>query len=169
MNLHHAHPLMPRIAVGVAVAAHGVASAQSDQKEPDLGVNIFGLSVHANRSKDFNEINPGVGLRYVFARPAPRWRFFGEGGIYYDSSREWAKYLALGAAYRFAEHWSVAAGVAYGQSASYNNGKPFFALVPGLAFEYRDISFNAVLLPSENSVTGVGFYVTIPLRGWPQK
>lgn len=142
------------------------ADRSTEQSEGKLGLNIFGLSLHADRSTGHNEVNPGVGLRYVFAQPAPRWALFGETSIYYDSNRQWAKYVALGSSYRFAESWMVGAAVAYGQSRSYNDGKPFFAVIPGLAFEYRRVVYNAVLLPSGNAdsrITGLGFFVTIPL------
>ncbi len=139
----------------------------SARRAGELGVNLFGFSIHADRSEGHNEVNPGVGLRYVFSEPAPRWALFGEASIYYDSNREWAKYVALGTSYRFAGAWSVGAAVAYVQSPSYNNGKPFFAVVPGLAFEYRKVAINAVLLPSENAdskISGLAFYATIPLN-----
>ena len=142
------------------------ADRSSAQSEGGLGLNIFGLSLHTDRSAGHNEVNPGVGLRYVFWQPAPRWALFGETSIYYDSNRQWAKYVALGTSYRFAEHWRVGAAIAYGQSRSYNDGKPFVALIPGLAFEYRRVVYNAVLLPSGNTdsrITGLGFFVTIPL------
>jgi hypothetical protein len=139
----------------------------SEHGAGELGFNIFGFSIHTDRSAGHNEVNPGVGVRYAFSQPAPRWALFGEGGIYYDSNREWAKYVALGTSYRFARAWSVGAAIAYGQSPSYNSGKPFIALVPGLAFEYRKVVINAVLLPSENAeskIAGLAFYVTIPMR-----
>jgi hypothetical protein len=142
------------------------ADRSSEQSIGGLGLNIFGLSLHTDRSKGHNEVNPGVGLRYVFWQPAPRWALFGETSIYYDSNRQWAKYVALGTSYRFAESWMVGAAIAYGQGRSYNDGKPFFAVIPGLAFEYRSVVYNAVLLPSGNadsSIAGLGFFVTIPL------
>jgi hypothetical protein len=142
------------------------ANRSSEQSEVGLGLNVFGLSFHTDRSAGHNEVNPGVGLRYVFWEPAPRWALFGETSIYYDSNRQWAKYVALGTSYRFAEHWRVGAAIAYGQSRSYNDGKPFLALIPGLGFEYRRVVYNAVLLPSGNTdsrITGLGFFVTIPL------
>jgi hypothetical protein len=117
-------------------------------------------------STGYNEINPGVGLRYAFWRPAPRWEVFGDTSIYYDSRRHWAKYVAVGASYRLSESWAVGAAVAYGQSETYQHGKPFFAPVPGLAFVHRGVAFNAVLLPSESSnakIQGLAFFVTIPL------
>ena len=131
-----------------------------------LGLNVFGLSLHFNRGAGYNEINPGVGLRYAFWRPAPKWEVFGDTSIYYDSRRHWAKYVAIGASYRIAESWAVGAALAYGQSATYHHGTPFVAPVPGLAFIYRGIAINTVLLPSESSNTkiqGLGFFVTIPL------
>ena len=91
---------------------------------------LFGLSLHTDRSAGHNEVNPGVGLRYVFWQPAPRWALFGETSIYYDSNRQWAKYVALGTSYRFAESWRVGAAIAYGQSRSYNDGKAFLAVNP---------------------------------------
>jgi len=147
------------------VADH--ADRPSEQGEGGFGINIFGLSLHTDRSAGHNEVNPGVGLRYVFRQPAPRWALFGETSIYYDSNRQWAKYVALGTSYRFAERWSVGAAIAYGQSRSYNDGKPFVAVIPGLAFEYRRVVYNTVLLPSGNAdsrITGLGFFVTIPLN-----
>lgn len=140
------------------------AERPTGQSEIGFGLNVFGLSLHADRSEGHNEVNPGVGLRYVFAEPALRWSLFGEASIYYDSNREWAKYVALGASYRFAKSWRVGAAIAYGQSRSYNDGKPFFAVVPGVAFEYRRVIYNAVLLPSGDGsgIQGLGFYVTIP-------
>jgi opacity protein-like surface antigen len=142
------------------------ANRWSEQSEVGLGLNVFGLSLHTDRSAGHNEVNPGVGLRYVFWQPAPRWALFGETSIYYDSSRHWAKYVALGTSYRFAEHWRVGAAIAYGQSRSYNDGKPFVAVVPGLGFEHRGVVYNAVLLPSgsgESRIAGLGLFVTIPL------
>jgi len=138
----------------------------SGQSESNLGLNIFGFSLHTDRSAGYNEVNPGIGLRYVFARPTPRWAFFGDTSIYYDSERQWAKYVALGAYYRFAASWMAGAAVAYGQSRSYHEGTPFFAPVPGVAFEYRRIVFNAVVLPSETArskIAGLAFFATIPL------
>ena len=138
----------------------------SEESPAGLGLNVFGLSLHFNRSTGYNEINPGVGLRYAFWRPAPKWEVFGDTSIYYDSRRHWAKYVAVGASYRLSESWAVGVAVAYGQSETYQHGKPFFAPVPGLAFVHRGVAFNAVLLPSESSnakIQGLGFFVTIPL------
>lgn len=134
-------------------------------REGDIGLNIFGLSLHTNRSEGHNELNPGIGLRYSFWEPAPRWTMFGEASVYYDSDRNWAKYAGLGIAYRFADAWLAGAAVTYGQSRTYNDGKPFFAVVPGIGFEYRRIVFNAVLLPEDggSGIAGVAFYMTIPI------
>lgn len=141
------------------------AERASGRSDAGFGLNIFGLSLHTNRSEGHNEINPGVGLRYVLREPAPPWSMFVEASVYYDSNREWAKYIALGTSYRFAKSWMVGAAVAYGQSRSYNDGKPFVAVIPGVAFEYRRVVYNAVLLPSGDGsgITGLGFYVTMPL------
>jgi len=139
----------------------------SEQGVGELGLNVFGLSLHANRSSGYNEINPGVGLRYAFWHPAPSWTVFADTSIYYDSRRQWAKYVALGESYRFAESWTVGVGVTYGQSQTYHHGKPFFGLVPGVGFGYHRVTFNTVLLPSESAsskIQGLAFFVTIPLE-----
>jgi hypothetical protein len=138
----------------------------SEERHGALGLNVFGLSFHTDRDAGYNEVNPGVGLRYVFWQPAPRWEVFGDTSIYYDSERNWAKYVAVGAYYRIGGSWSAGAALAYGQSQSYNQGRPFFAPLPGLAFEYRGVTLNTVLLPSEQSdskIAGAAFFLTIPL------
>ena len=140
--------------------------APHEQGAGGLGVDLFGLSFHANRNAGYNEINPGIGLRGAFWRPAPDWGLFGDTGIYYDSRRHWAKYVALGASYRLSESWNVGAAVAYGQSQTYHRGTPFVAPVPGVGFEYHGVTFNTVLLPSETAtakVAGLAFFVTIPI------
>jgi hypothetical protein len=138
----------------------------SEKRAGELGLNVFGLSLHTNRNADFNELNPGIGLRYTFWDPAPRWTVFGDSGIFYDSRRNWAKYVAVGTSYRFAESWYAGLGVGYAQSRTYNQGTPFFAVIPGIGFEYRRVTFNAVLLPDESStskVAGLAFFLTVPL------
>jgi hypothetical protein len=138
----------------------------SERREGELGLNVFGLSLHTDRSEGNNEINPGLGLRYTFWQPAARWVVFTDASVYYDSDRHWAKYVGVGTSYRFAESWWVGAAVTYGQSPSYNHGTPFFAVVPGVAYELRQFTFNAVLLPSKEAsskIQGVAFFVTVPL------
>jgi len=176
------HRLGPVLALLIAMATSGMIAfcAQAVEAEAaedgsdcglearpgELGLNVFGLSFHTDRNKGYNEINPGLGLRYVFWRPQPRWELFGDTSIYYDSDRNWAKYIALGTYYRFAGPWKAGAAIAYGQSRSYNQGRPFFAPVPGLAFEYHRLTLNAVLLPSEESgskIAGAAFFLTIRL------
>jgi hypothetical protein len=139
----------------------------SEPPRASLGLNVFGLSLHTDRSEGHNELNPGLGLRYTFWEPAPRWTMFGEASFYYDSERHWAKYVGVGMAYRFADAWFAGAAVTYGQSESYNDGKPFFALLPGIGYEWRGIVFNAVLLPEDrgSGVAGVAVYMTVPLQG----
>ena len=140
--------------------------SSSGESTSSLGLDVFGLSLHFNRSEGFNEVNPGVGLRYTFWRPAPKWEVFGDSSIYYDSRRHWAKYVAIGASYPLSESWSIGVALAYGQSQTYHHGTPFFAPVPGLAFIYHGVAINTVLLPSEKSnakIQGLGFFLTIPL------
>jgi hypothetical protein len=119
-------PKLKLLAVGVMAGFGGLCSRPAQAEDPstsasgegtgDLGLNIFGLSLHANRSAGYNEINPGVGLRYAFWHPAPRWAVFGDTSIYYDSRRHWAQYAALGTSYRVAKSWIVGLGLTYGQS-----------------------------------------------------
>ncbi|HZP94083.1 MAG TPA: hypothetical protein VFB20_14555 [Burkholderiales bacterium] len=153
------------LAVAEVLAAGWLALGAPALPAEDLGLNVFGLSLHTDRSKHYNEINPGLGLHYVFARPEPEWEIFADSSVYYDSDRNWAKYAALGAQYRFAEAWKAGLAVGYAKSRSYNDGKPFVAPIPVLTYEYRRIAFNAVLLPYEDSgpkIVGAAFFMTIP-------
>lgn len=159
----------PRYGSALAVADILVAGWFAVSAPPlaaaDLGLNVFGLSLHTDRSKHYNEINPGLGLHYVFAKPEPEWELFADSSIYYDSDRHWAKYAALGGQYRFAAAWKAGLAVGYVQSRSYNSGKPFVAPIPVLTYEYRDIAFNTVLLPGEDNgpkIIGLAFFMTIP-------
>jgi hypothetical protein len=158
--------------IGLCGQAHAaeelVANAigTSERSDARLGLNIFGLSLHTDRDAGYNEINPGVGLRYDLWRAAPNWTVFGDSSVYYDSSREWAKYAGVGTYYSFTTSWKIGATIVYAQSESYNRGKPFFAAVPSMAIEYRRFVINVVLLPSENAaskVTGLALFLTIPL------
>src|SRR5438876_1311378 len=99
-----------------------------EQTEGELGLNIFGFSLHTDRSAGYNEVNPGIGLRYAFCNPAPRWTLFGDASIYYDSNRQWAKYVALGPPNASATPGLFAAPVVSGQTRTSNPGNRFFAL-----------------------------------------
>src|SRR4029450_9287701 len=63
----------------------------SERREGELGLNVFGLSLHTNRSEGHNEINPGLGLRYTFWQPAARWVMFTDASVSYDSHPHCAK------------------------------------------------------------------------------
>jgi hypothetical protein len=150
-----------------AVESPANAGHTAEPSEARLRLNIFGLSFHTDRNAGYNEVNPGVGLRYELWRPAPRWSFFGDTSIYYDSSREWAKYAGLGTYYELSASWRFGASIVYAQSQSYNKGKPFFAMVPGVGFEYRRVLVNMVVLPSEDAsskISGLAVFLSIPLR-----
>ena len=152
--------------LGAKEVADG-ASRPHERSEANLGLNVFGLSFHTDRDKGYNEFNPGIGLRYTLWRPAPGWSVLGDSSIYYDSSRAWAKYLGVGAYYSLTSSWKVGVTIVYAQSESYNRGKPFFAAVPGLTFDYRPVVLNVVLLPSEDAaskVTGLAVFLTIPIK-----
>jgi len=76
-------------------------------------------------------------------------------------------YISAGAYYSLSASWKIGAAIAYGQSKSYYQGKPFFAPVPGVAFLYRRIALNMVVLPSNEAtakIAGVAFFLTIPLE-----
>lgn len=153
------------ISCGRAVGAE-TAAEDSGRGRGGLALAVFGLSLHTDRSESHNEVNPGLGLRYSFAPPDSRWEAFGESSFYYDSNREWAKYVAGGAAYRLADSWKAGAALAWVQSPGYNKGKPFLAIVPSLGYQSRRFTVNAVLLPSEHAsskIAGLAFYLTVPI------
>lgn len=146
--------------------------ASSFAAHADLGVNLYGLSYHFDRSRARalgvdNEINPGLGLRYRVPH-SERLQWIVDAGAYRDSGRNTALLAAAGALWRVSEGqregWQLGGALALLDSDTYNRGRTFVAPLPVAAYEFRAATLNFVYLPkvSEvNEVAALGFWVTV--------
>ena len=145
------------------LGALGVARA-------DLGINIFGASYHFERDKAkelglTNEVNPGLGLRW-----REPWResfdVFADVGFYRDSARNDAVFAGGGLFWKPAGGLRLGGGLVLMQSDTYNDGDPFIAPAPVVAYEWRRVTVNVVYFPKFrdiNLTNQLGFWVTV----WP--
>lgn len=158
-----------RRAVLAGVLALGAAGpGRADWR--DLGVNVYGLSVHfdqdeAERLGVDNTLNPGLGLRYEFAR-RERWSFFADAGAYYDSGKNTALYGGVGALWQVVGGLKIGAALAVMDSDTYNNGKTFVAPLPLVTYDFGPVAVNLTFFPKVskfNDVATLGLWFTV----WP--
>jgi hypothetical protein len=136
----------------------------------ELGVNVYGLSYHFERSRAKelgfdNEVNPGLGLRYRFPRQDFDW--FLDSGAYRDSGRNTAVFAGGGLFWKPAAGLRLGGAAAFFHSDTYNDGDPFIAPLPLVAYEWRAVSVNMVYFPKVsgiNDINTLGFWLTF----WPK-
>lgn len=155
---------LPALALAVLLAP-SAAAAQS------LGLNVYGLSYHFDRSRARelgvdNEINPGLGLRYRIPHSEKlQWIF--DAGAYRDSGRNTALLAGAGALWQVSAGWRLGGALVVLDSGTYNRGKTFVAPLPLAAYEFRSAALNFVYLPKVsdlNEVAALGFWATFWLR-----
>lgn len=159
-----------RRAVLACAIALGAAAAPARADWRDVGVNVYGLSVHfdqdeAERLGVDNNFNPGLGLRYEFARH-DRWSFFADAGAYYDSGKNTAVYGGVGALWQVVGGLKIGAALAVMDSDTYNNGKTFVAPLPLVAYDFGPVTVNLTFFPKVskfNDVATLGLWFTV----WP--
>ncbi len=150
--------------------ALGAAGAPAHADWSDLGVNVYGLSYHFDKSRAEqldvdNNFNPGLGLRYQFARHE-RWTFFADAGAYYDSGKNTAVYGGAGALWQVVGGLQIGAAVAVFNSDTYNSGRTFVAPLPLVAYDFGPVTVNLTYFPKisdRNEVASLGLWFTI----WP--
>ena len=138
-----------------------------------LDLNVYGLAYHPDREtvhrKNLdNQVNPGLALHYELSN-SDRGITFAEAGAYYDSGRNWAKFLSLGYQFKLGERWRVGGAVAAMHSLTYNHGVAFIGMVPLVTYDLGRLKLNAVYFPkitNYNEVAAFGFYFSIPLGKW---
>jgi len=158
---------MHRLLLALALLLPGAALAQDGQ----WGLNVYGLSYHFDRDKAKrlgvdNEVNPGLGLRYRMDLNAD-WQGFLDAGAYRDSGRNTAVYAGGGALYRATERLRLGGALALFHSNTYNNGDPFIAPLPIMAYDFDRVTFNLVYLPKIrdfNHINTLGFWLTVWLN-----
>jgi hypothetical protein len=137
----------------------------------DLGINLYGLSYHFDRSRARaigvdNEINPGLGVRYRVPH-SERLQWIFDAGAYRDSGRNTALLAGAGALWHVSEGWRLGGALALLHSDTYNQGKAFVAPLPLAAYEFRSVTLNFVYLPKVsdlNEVATLGVWATVWLR-----
>lgn len=133
----------------------------------DLGINIYGLSYHFDRSRARaigvdNEFNPGLGVRYRLAQ-SERLAWVFDLGAYRDSGRNTALVGGAGALFKISDGWRLGGALAVLNSDTYNRGKTAIAPLPVAAYETRAVTFNAVYLPKVsdiNEIATLAFWAT---------
>lgn len=136
----------------------------------ELGINLYGLSYHFERDEARelgydNEVNPGLGVRWRM--PRERFDWFVDAGAYRDSGRNTALLAGGGAFWKPTERLRLGGALAFFHSDTYNDGDPFIAPLPLLAYEWRAVSANFVFFPKVsgvNEINTLGFWLTF----WPK-
>ena len=134
----------------------------------ELGLNVYGLSYHFDRSQARalgldNELDPGLGLRYRVPH-SERLQWIFDAGAYRDSGRNTAALAGAGALWKVSEGWRLGGALALLHSDTYNQGKAFIAPLPLAAYEFRWGTLNFVYLPKVsdvNAVATLGVWATI--------
>ena len=138
----------------------------------DLGINVYGLSYHFERSRarDIgvdNEVNPGLGLRYRMPQ-GERVEWFLDGGAYRDSGRNTAVYAGGGALWKPTRRFGAGVALAAFESDTYNRGRAFVAPIPLVSYDLGAASLNLAYLPKIsdlNDINTLAFWITL----WPGK
>ena len=136
----------------------------------DLGLNIYGLAYHFDRSRAReaglnNELIAGLGLRYRVPH-SEQMSWVLEGGAYRDSGRNTALVAGAGALWKVSGGWRLGGALVGFKSDTYKRGKAFLAPLPLLTYDYRSVTLNFTYVPRVaeiNDVAALAFWVT----WWP--
>lgn len=129
------------------------------QAAADLGINVYGLSYHFNRTRAekqgfTNPFNTGLGLRYRISQDE-RIAWIADAGAYHDSGRNTGVVAGVGALWRVAGGWQAGAALSGFKSDSYNRGRAFVAPVPIAAYDFGRVTVNFVFTPRRSKVNEV--------------
>lgn len=111
---------------------------------------INGRSFHKNPSPALNEHNTGLGLQYDFARTTSGLMPFVSYSYFEDSNRDRSRYGGAGIMQRWFDTVPVDVGLfAFGMSRpGYQNGEPFFGLLPVLAIGNDTVALHITYVPA---------------------
>lgn len=132
-------------------------------------LNISGFSYHIKRRTDdgkrFNELNYGVGYRYMY-KESDSFRYNFDTGIYFDSGYFWTKYLLLNLQPRLYKDIFIALYSGLIQTKNLNNGNILFVSVPGLSWNLENYDLNILYLPKFNDMNkydAIAFFLSLKL------
>lgn len=156
-----------RLALALLLAAF---ACRAPAQPGELGVNVYGLSYHFERDEAKasgfdNEVNGGLGLRYRMPRQDYDWII--DAGAFRDSRRNTVVLAGGGVLWKATGRLRLGAALGVAQSDTYNDGNPFIAPLPLLAYEWRPVSVNLAYFPR---VSGVNDFNTLLLwlTAWPR-
>jgi hypothetical protein len=167
-------PLPRRIlhVLALLFALGGPAIAADAEIKPPSGLNlhVFGFSYHPDRdgvrrSGHGNERNLGFGLNYALHEDEDGVRF-AEAGLYRDSGRHTAKYVALGYQAKFGKRWRLGGALVALHSPTYNSGRLLVGPLPIATYDFGPVKLNAVYMPrigGYNEFAVFGLYFSLPL------
>lgn len=161
--------ILARLGLVALLLAPCLAQGQ-ERWQGELGISVYGLSYHFERdaARDLgydNEVNPGLGVRWRMPREEFDW--FLDAGAYRDSGRNTAMLAGGGLFWKATERLRLGGALAFFHSDTYNDGNPFIAPLPLLAYEWRAVSANLVFFPKVsgvNEINTLGFWLTF----WPK-
>ena len=129
----------------------------------DLGLDIYGLSYHYKgvyagddykKNKILNEVNPGIGLRYIFKKLNNN-IFSVNFGVYLDSGENNAKYAGLNWQYYATNYFGAGISLNYFETPSYNQS---VAPIPNITLKFNKIAANLMWIPNPNEpAVGLSF------------
>jgi len=99
--------------------------------------------------------------------PRQAFDWFFDAGAYRDSGRNTAVLAGAGLLWKPTEHLRLGGALAFFHSETYNDGNPFIAPLPLLAYEWRAVTANLVYFPKVsgvNEINTLGFWLTL----WPK-
>lgn len=135
----------------LASAAFGAGAALAEAPQPGaLWGNLGGFSSHANRDKDYNENNVGLGLEYQLQPDVALMA-----GTFNNSVRQTTSYAAVNWLPLSLGSWKLGlvAGVMNGYP-GIENGGAFLAALPMASYEGARFGVNLGLIPTVDRVDG---------------
>jgi hypothetical protein len=132
-------------------------------------LNLSGFSYHFERETDdgkkFNEINYGLGYRYMYQEKT-YFRYSFDAGFYYDSGFYWTKYLLINLQPKIYENLYLGIYLGLIQTLNLNDGDILFASIPGLSYHFETFDINLIYFPkieSMNRYDAIAFFASIKL------
>lgn len=139
-----------RFWVVAGLALCGASAALADAGEGEVWVNVGGFSSHFNSSKNYNENNAGIGVEYRFSAQTALMA-----GSYYNSVRNTTTYAAVNWQPYVLGGWKM--GLAAGLMDGYPGivrGGTFFAALPFMTYEGKQLGVNLGIIPDMPKVNG---------------
>lgn len=131
-------------------------SASTAELHNQLEADIFGTSYHFNRSKDWNETNPGVGVGLILTKqkedPGFHASFTIQTGVYKDSYNDTAFFLVAGPRLTLGQEDSLHACAELGLGYVHGSGNNGTAIIPTISAGYDRCSLCVTADPTGGAV-----------------